>query len=92
MFFENTPCERPHLEPSGVTLLARFYEGDAPHRLRWEARRYSPMGCTIREVLREPFLEKVLDFGRQSQPGDTARSARRHLRRGCPSAGEVSGV
>jgi hypothetical protein len=30
------------LEPSGVTLLARFYEGDAPHRLRWEARRYSP--------------------------------------------------
>jgi hypothetical protein len=42
MFFENTPCERPHLEPSGVTLLARFYEGDAPHRLRWEARRYSP--------------------------------------------------
>jgi hypothetical protein len=43
MFFENTPCERPHLEPSGVTLLARFYEGDAPHRLRWEARRYSPI-------------------------------------------------
>ncbi len=37
-----TPCGRPHLELDGVTHLVQFCEGDAPHRLSREARRYSP--------------------------------------------------